>query len=354
MRILTTLLLLLLVALPAAAQSGDMPPTPFDHLQIAFQVVAHLSRARLHVLAENYEQAVAAYSQVIALTPDGVLAYRERGTLYAENRNYPAAMADYNRYIDLLPEAPEGYLLRGKLYVRQQDLDAALVDFNQAVALDPAYAPVYLERGLLYRVTGDADSALADYNLYTDLQPDDAEGYFRRADLYLALDDLPAVISDLSQAITFRPDAAVLYLIRGYAQTRLEQYPEGAVDYYQWIKLNRRDTVDMDALESGDRVRITMSFGGFFRVPFMVEAGQKINMVAVTTDGQSDPLLVILDPNGIPLIANDDVSDTDLSAAILDYESPVSGEYTAVIGHACGGWDGPVVIALLLENPRRV
>ncbi|MCB9453818.1 MAG: tetratricopeptide repeat protein [Anaerolineaceae bacterium] len=354
MRTFAILLVLLLVTLPAAAQPAAPPATSFDQLMTAVQAVTTFSRARLYAQVEDYQHALADYSQVIALAPDGALAYLERGDTQIQLNDLSAALADFNRYIELLPMSPEGYQVRGKLYVRQRNLDAALVDFNQALAVDPAYAPAYLERGLLYRVTGDPDAALTDYDQYTSLQPEDAEGYFRRADLYLALDNLPAVVDDLSQAIIYRPDASVLYLIRGYAETQLEQYPEGATDYYQWIKMNRQNTFDEDVLQNGERIRIRMSFGALFRVPFTVEAGQKINMVAVTADGRSDPLIVILDPNGIPLIANDDVSDSDLSAAILNYQAPVTGQYTAVIGHARGGWDGPVIVALLLENQKQI
>ncbi|MBZ0278453.1 MAG: tetratricopeptide repeat protein [Anaerolineae bacterium] len=310
----------------------------------------YIIRARLYAANQQYQKAVDDYTQAITLAPDEPMIYGERGDVYQEMQNWDAALADYNHYIQLAPDDATGYAGRGRVNAQQQDYQAALDDYNQAEKLDPTYTQVYIERGFVYRALSNPDSALADYNHYIELMPDDAEGYFQRANLHISTGDNAKAVDDLTSAIRIQPDASVLYLLRGFANTALGNDADGASDYYAWIDRNSRASHDEAALVSGQRITVTMELGAVFSVPFAATAGQKISVLAATTDGNSDPLLVLLDPDGHPVIANDDVSNTDLSALILRYVAPTSGTYTAVVGHARGGWTGPVLIELRLED----
>jgi hypothetical protein len=88
--------------------------------------------------------------------------------------------------------------------------------------------------------------------------------------------------------------------------------------------------------------------GVVYRVPFEGEAGQPVDVTAEVVDSSEvDSLIVILDADDEPLIA-DDNSGEDSDAAIQGYVLPASGNYTLVVSHADGGSEGDISVLLTL------
>ena len=53
----------------------------------------------------NYEQAIADYTQALALDPQYAYAYEGRGLAYRELGNLSEALADFRQYLVLTPDA---------------------------------------------------------------------------------------------------------------------------------------------------------------------------------------------------------------------------------------------------------
>lgn len=98
---------------------------------------------------QNYDLAIANFSEVIRLNPDDARAYKIRGNCYGENCGK-----------------------RGNLYVPKQDYDKAIADENEAIRLNPNFGPAYFLRGLYHDRKNDYDMALADFNEAIRLKPD--------------------------------------------------------------------------------------------------------------------------------------------------------------------------------------
>ena len=58
-----------------------------------------------------------------------------------------------------------------------------------------------------------------------------------------------------------------------------------------------------------------------------------------------DPLLVLLDVQGLPVLGNDD-GGGQKDALIADYELPQDGVYTLMVSHANGGYEGKIRVSL--------
>src|SRR5699024_8459024 len=74
----------------------------------------------------EYEKAVQAYSEYIAITPSHVKSIYNRGRAYEELGQLDDARADYERVLKIDPKNQNAYLSVGQLYYNEGDFDNAL------------------------------------------------------------------------------------------------------------------------------------------------------------------------------------------------------------------------------------
>jgi len=85
-------------------------------------------------------------------------------------------------------------------------------------------------------------------------------------------------------------------------------------------------------IEIGDAYEATIEGGQYaFSVRFDGRAGQAIDVVTDTEDGQLDTFLILLAPDGREISRNDDPRVNYTDAAIYDVTLPATGTYTVVI-----------------------
>src|SRR5262249_10303023 len=124
--------------------------------------------------------ALEAYNQALMVDPKwsaAYMAYNNRGTVYYHQQQYEMALADFSEVLDLKPNYAAAYNNRGLVYVAQQQDDLALADYTKAIALNPNLAEVYNNRGIIYDDQQKYDQALADYTQAITLSPNYAEAY---------------------------------------------------------------------------------------------------------------------------------------------------------------------------------
>jgi tetratricopeptide (TPR) repeat protein len=214
------------------------------------------------------------------------------------------------------PVAAAGYIQQGNARFNEGDLQGALDSFSRAVAADPQNAEAYTRRGWLQLAVGRPDAAIADFTAAVDIDPARAEAYRGRGIGHVALDD--------------RPNAAH--------------------DFWQWMSLNQRQVIEEDEITPGDTVSVEMQQGSIYRIPFEAAAGDIITVRAEDADESGvDPLLILLGPNE-DFLSGDDDGGGNLDALIEDFEIPEDGTYTLVVGHAGGGSEGAVDVYLDLRT----
>ncbi|MDR1893141.1 MAG: tetratricopeptide repeat protein [Spirochaetales bacterium] len=93
--------------------------------------------------ANEYDKAIEAYTQAIALKPDFARAYYNRGNAYSYKKDYGKAIENYNEAIRICPAAGqlpnEGvyYCGRGNSFYSIDQYDKALEDYDRAIKLKP-------------------------------------------------------------------------------------------------------------------------------------------------------------------------------------------------------------------------
>jgi len=89
---------------------------------------------------KQWDQAINAFNQALALNPTHVKSYLGRGVAYIFNKQPDRAIPDFNKVLELQPQGPDtfaAYLNRGLAYRDQGRYDQALADFNRALVLKP-------------------------------------------------------------------------------------------------------------------------------------------------------------------------------------------------------------------------
>jgi tetratricopeptide (TPR) repeat protein len=182
---------------------------------------------------EDYERAIADYSQAIALEPTASC-YHNRGLTYAILEQYERAIADYDQAEALDPNVALLYGNRGNAYYRLGQYGQAIADYSQAITLEPT-ASRYHNRGNAYRrLHHDYEEVIAGRKPPSSI---DADLYHRRGDVYQRLvEDYERAIADYSQAIALEPTASC-YHNRGLAYAILEQYEQAIADFEYVLEL---------------------------------------------------------------------------------------------------------------------
>ena len=201
--------------------------TPWDHIR----------RGNRHYDAGEYADAVAEYTQAIALDPKYAVAYNNRGAAYDDLGKYAEAIADCTQAITLDSKYAGAYNNRGNAYAKLGKYAEAIADYSQAITLDPKYAVAYSNRGVANNHLGKYAEAIADYDQAIALDPKYARAYNNRGIAYADWGKYPEAIVDYTQAIALDPKYAKAYNNRGVAHNYLKQYPAAVEDFTKAIEL---------------------------------------------------------------------------------------------------------------------
>jgi tetratricopeptide (TPR) repeat protein len=132
---------------------------------------AHLDRGISFASQNDFEQAIAEFTQAIRLDPNLAAAYFNRGLAYKNKQDYDQAIADYTQALRIDPNDAAAYNNRGGAYFYKQDYDRAIADCTQAIRLDPNNATPYGGRAYAYYNKKDYDRARADFTKALQINP---------------------------------------------------------------------------------------------------------------------------------------------------------------------------------------
>jgi tetratricopeptide (TPR) repeat protein len=270
-----------------------------------------------------------------------------------EARNYDAAIRDYTLLIFLNPTFSQAYYGRALGYFSQNAFDRALPDIARALETAPnsiQYVQgIFALRADIYTQQGDLDLAIADYDSIIALNPD-ASSYASRGLLRLNQDNYEAALSDMDEAIALAENEAVLYFYRAFIRARMMDDPAAASDLLRFVALNRTELTQNDPITPGEVKVVELSRGRVHVIPFQASEGQTLSAIAGGERGSTtDPLMILLAPDGTPIIADDD-SGGGTTALLTEIPLSATGLYVLVVSHSLGGFDGSVGVRIELTD----
>ncbi len=299
---------------------------------------AYYYRGFVRARQEDWDDAIADYDIALELRPFDAQLWRLRGDMRRENGNPRRALADYERSLFFNPRSTQTYVSLVRLHDR--DRDETLRDLYQSI-IDAGRAS---RQGNSYRAIDILDQAIDGVERRSGLS-ELGYAYYQRANIWTSQEEWDNALADINTALVLQPEMHDYYLTRGFIHAQIEQPALAAPDYYRRMTLLERESV-VGELTFAESVTIEMNHGVVARLQFQGEAGQSVTISARDyLGGGVDPLLVLLDADGVP-IAGDDDSGGALDALITHIELPAAGVYTALVSHANGGYEGEVRVSL--------
>jgi tetratricopeptide (TPR) repeat protein len=198
---------------------GDVKNALRDYDKAIFanpwNVTAFADRGLLLSRYENqYNLALADFSQALSLSPDNVAILTLRGDTYAAQGKLAAAFVDLDRAVTLSPRTAEVYVHRAAAFTRQGTVDKALKDYEQALAIDSDNVDALISRSALQSVSGNAAAAISDLDLALKIRPNDSTALYNRGYAHFVARNYQAALLDYSAAIDVSPDLGMAYANR--------------------------------------------------------------------------------------------------------------------------------------------
>ncbi len=126
------------VTLLLASGCGDSPTpeTPVAKPDSTSLAIIDYNKGNKFLDKEDWDTAIASYSDAIRLKPDYAKAYNNRGVAYDKKGESDAAIKDCSEAILLKPDYAEAYYNRGNAYGKKGDKTKAAADFAKAKELE--------------------------------------------------------------------------------------------------------------------------------------------------------------------------------------------------------------------------
>jgi tetratricopeptide (TPR) repeat protein len=326
---------------------------------------------------ENYAAAIEAATHALELNPHDASAYSNRAYAYDQTGRYEEAIADYTRsfradlsdYTTLdrradiqqtlnnyLSVVLDNHLANGLRALNDENLSEAFSEFTQVISqntygsdYDPMYlAYAYYHRGLVHQQFGNLDDAVDDLTIAIEEARDFADAYVARAEVYLDMEQPEDAWADLNRAAEVDPTYSKTYLLRAQLYHEQGDQIEAAADYWRWMQTNQQRDVIWKRYLPNIPFAVDLGNGWVFKIPVIGTAGQVITITADEIEGglaNIDPLIVLLDGDEQPLIADND-SAGGVNAQIVDYVLPADGLYTLAVSHGEQGRGGSILVNL--------
>lgn len=123
---------------------------------------AVFARARTYQLSGQFADAVPAFTQYLSARPNGFRAYAFRGLCLLRLKQDDRALADFEKALSLNPNLPSALYGRGQVRVHRGGFKKAVADFDAAISQSPTYGLAFRARGNARRKLGDEAGAQAD------------------------------------------------------------------------------------------------------------------------------------------------------------------------------------------------
>ena len=352
---------------------GKATPTPAPtDLPEDFDVEQALEDLRLLLEDKENEEAIALADGILQFDAESWQAHYYRGFAYARLDKLDEALSDYDAVLRIRPWDSGFWRARGELVLKQSDPRQARSDFKRSLFYNPRAQQTYSSLANLHE--RDVNPAIHDlYRAIVKARRQNIQrsssraidtlteaigsfergsipvelgyAFYTRASILMSQDNPDEALDDLTRALELQPDMQDYYLARGVIYAETERALLAGADFHRRMTLLERESIELD-IDFGESAVVEMEQGLLARIRFAAQAGQLVTLAARDFLGEGvDPLLVLLDSDGVPLTGDDD-GGGELDALISGFELPANGIYTVLLSHANGGYEGKIRVSL--------
>ncbi len=163
-------------------------------------------------------------------------------------------------------------------------------------------------------------------------------------------------IEDYTRVLELDDDFASALLNRGVAYEQLNEDGNALHDFDGWLERDSMIVIDRGSIRSGETVNAYMSENTVLEYEFYAAAGNTISVrVESENADEVDPLIMVVDGDGYPVVASDDIRLQDgtlvsMNSFIDEHTILRSGTYTLRVSHAGGGEYGDILVSFDLAK----
>jgi len=271
---------------------------------------ARITAFVLPVHPDAPETIIAGYEARLAVTPNAVTALSGLSFAHWWFFQYAAALRVLDRLLEVAPNDLYGTLLRGSTRLLHGASRAAgVVDLDRAIALAPTSPDVRF-------IVADA---------YT----------------YGWLPDPQRAFNEATFALLGGLDTPRIHAILATSYLAFGDMAAAAAEFTIHFDLVTTELVSTSPLAAGASKSLPLVAGRTYDIPVSVTAGETLSISTGSKDF-FDTILVLLAPNGTPIVANDD---SQKYFAGLEWVAPATGTYRLRVTSFEGVSSGTLVVA---------
>ncbi|MGO4882868.1 MAG: tetratricopeptide repeat protein [Bryobacteraceae bacterium] len=207
----------------------DAPATEFYRV---FNIAADLSEKR------QFEAAVPAWKQAVALNPEDPRAHGNLGVALAATGKSQEAMAEYLKSLQLNDQSSQAHNNLGSALAEEGKLDEALAQFERAVELNPDNARAQINLGGALAEKGRTEEGLDHLRKGVDLEPKFADGQNNLGAALARAGALDEAIPHLEKAVELDPKSVGNRYNFGRVLAAKGRYADAAVQFEQAATLS--------------------------------------------------------------------------------------------------------------------
>jgi len=191
--------LLTKAAAQAAAAGSDKGRA---ELQASFKAATELTQAG------KYDEAIAAYNQILATHPSIPEVQYNLGYIYSQKKDWASAEAAYKKALELKPSYSEASIALARVYQDSGQADKAAELMNKTAAASEGDAKVQFNLGVFNLNSGKADEAMAAFQKAAAADPTNAEPYFYIGTILVGQNKVPDAVTSLEKYLSMNPTNA--------------------------------------------------------------------------------------------------------------------------------------------------
>lgn len=166
----------------------------------------------------KYEEAIAAYQNIIAANPGVYIVYKNVGNCYFQMQKYELAEQAYQKILEKDPQNAEAMLLIGNSYANRGENERAM-DWYGRIDFEKITDPTALFNiGSTYYKQSKLDEALKYYRRAVELQPDFLDAVYQLGLVNLAMNKSAEAMAAFESYLKYDADSGRATQVKGFLE----------------------------------------------------------------------------------------------------------------------------------------
>jgi tetratricopeptide (TPR) repeat protein len=200
-----------------------------------------IDQSRSLLDAGQYEQAIQLLNRTLEHYPEQTTAYNMRGVAKVELQQYDAALADFSQAIRLDSTSYRPYYNRANVYFQVNRYPEALDDYNQVVRLAPEQTDVYVNRAATLYEMEQYENARLDLEAARQQAPDRPLIHYNLAKTLYMLNETELAKEALNRVVTLDNSHAGAFYLMGVIARDAGSTEEACTYFAQADKLGNEE-----------------------------------------------------------------------------------------------------------------